>query len=103
MDYLVNEKMIPADAVKIIKRYAAKGKIVIRFSGEVSMPAGENTHYPYYTSLEVTRRVAFRVLGQMQEFHERKIAANETPPMAALRITDASTGSRGKTFLAWIG
>ncbi|UPT53305.1 hypothetical protein [Synechococcus phage Ssp-JY38] len=102
MDYLVNDKMTPADAIKTIKRFTAKGKVVIRISAEVSMPAGENTHYPYYLGFEVTRRVAFDALGQMQKFHERKVERNEAPALTKISITDAGT-ERKPIYLVWIG
>ena len=91
--------LTPAEVLKLIKKYRAKGPCQIGMFAEVAMPSDEGKYYPYYTLLgDMTIKQATRVLNDMQRFHENKAAAGQAVPKLRARVSH-SDWRKNQTFI----
>lgn len=105
MEYVINANMTPADAAKALRKAIASAPVTVYVSATIGMPAGEKTEYPWYTSIEITRKVAFKLLKDMQRFHDGKVERGDTPPMVEYRehVSEYEPLKGNRPHLVWIG
>lgn len=97
-DWAFDKTMAPEEAIAIVKK-ARNAKFFIFMV--VSMPSSDGFHYPYHTSVSVTKPALLKVLGDMQRFHNGKKERGDNIPMVQVRKSRVSEYS--KTSLIWIG
>lgn len=106
MEYSINEKMIPADALKLAKRLRSKGPVSLHAHIDIHMPSGnEGMAYPWGTSIPLTMGMLTRILNDMQRFHDNKKAKGETASVT-VKVSNAEPalpGMRPNYTFMWIG
>lgn len=105
--YEIKTNMTPAEATKAIKRAAAIGPVTIRIHAGIDMPSSdEGKYYPWRASVEVTKKVALKMLADMQRFHDGKIARGEAAPLVEYRqhVLEHFEWQKGNPArVVWIG
>lgn len=103
INYEINTTMIPAEAIKVIKRAAAIGPLTVMVHADISLPTSPEKAYPFFTGIEVTKKVALKMLADMQRFHDGKIERNEPAP--TIRVCQhVGTSYKGNPpRIVWLG
>jgi hypothetical protein len=90
MDYLFEQEMEPAAAIKKLR---ALRRVSFYLHVDVSMPTTEGRHYPVSESMQVSFAQLESILDKLQRFRELKRQRSpETPeadlPKVSVRITE---------------
>lgn len=93
--------MVPADAAKLVMRLR-RCKFCVHVEVSVpSTPEGDR-HFPWGTYFNLTQAQAYKVLMDMQEFHEAKKERGQYA-MAKVSLTERDEEAKYTKQTLWIG
>jgi len=92
--------MVPADALKLIKRFRAVGPCKIGLHIDAQLPTNDGRSHSYPTLLDnVTVQQASHYLEDMQRIHETMREVSDTPPLVHVKIFEDDDNKRKKSVV----